>query len=437
MREYVVNKLYVNNNVIYILEDKNRIIVYNPYTMDRVFTTLNRLNDGISQVNKKFEYELSLYDFSLSTLKIIISTACNFRCDYCTLYKNHKEVPIVNMNKEQANKIIDFYKKNIKQGVVLFTGGEPLVNWNVVEHFLNNMNAKFIIQTNGSLLNRKISKTLNKKNVLILLSLDGHEFKQNASRKFIDGEPAHDSILRGYISAKSIGCSIGISILADNSNVNELFNITKKLKIDLQADSFGYNIPHFTKYNDSDVNIEAYTEQLIKIFHFAKKEQVYIDQIARKLKPLLYKTFRVMDCSAAGEAIIFFPDGSTTNCVNYPPFSEQYDVKRWKNRVPLYNDFCKDCISIGMCGGGCYYDGITRFSEGIDLRNCYYTKKMTQVFLWDFYDEMELSGFDEVKLRKSYDGILGFERIAGVSAGHESRKLSTEILKTKLELNKT
>jgi uncharacterized protein len=329
-----------------------------------------------------------------------------------------------------AQKVIDFYNEKIKKGVVLFTGGEPLTNWPAVEYFLDNMDAKFIIQTNGSLITEKIAKKFFDKKVLVILSLDGDTEQKNSMRKLAGGGSAYQKILQGYKNAKATGCSVGASVVAGDYNVNELYDMTVNLRNDLKVDSFGYNIPHYTKYNDSNVDIEKYTEELIKIFYYAKKEGIYIDQIARKLKPLLFETFRIMDCTAGGEQILFYPDGSTTNCVNYPPLrGKSYDYQRWIKRTPIHRKYCRNCPAIGICGGGCLFDGIKRYKEGLDLRNCYFTKKLLEEFLWDIYSELENNGFDFEKMMQVYYGVIGYSSNAGVSAGHETTNLSIEKLK--------
>ena len=411
-------------------EKGNKVILYNPYNLQKLFTTKRNLQKDVNKNFGRLIKKIKITEPVLSNIKVIVSTGCNFRCEYCLVYKNRKNIPNSHMSIEMAQKVIDFYNEKIKSGVILFTGGEPLTNWSTVEYFLDNVNAKFIIQTNGSLITEKMAQKLFNKKVLVILSLDGDTEQKNSMRKLVDGQSAYQKILRGYHCAKAAGCSIGASVVAGDYNVDELYNMTVNLRNDLKVDSFGYNIPHYTKYNDSNVNIKKYTEELIKIFYYAKKEGIYIDQIARKLKPLLFETFRIMDCTAGGEQILYYPDGSTTNCVNYPPLrGKSYNYRRWIKRTPIHRKYCKDCPAIGICGGGCLVDGIKRYNEGLDLRNCYFTKRLLEEFLWDMYSELENNGFDFEKMLRAYDGVIGYSGNAGVSAGHETTNLSIERFK--------
>lgn len=409
---------------IFTFERGDKFIIFSPYNLKKVFTTRNRF---IYDIDKNFQYLIKKPEIPkpvLSNIKVVVSTGCNFRCEYCLVYKNQKKIPQSKMNIEMANKVIDLYNEKIKDGVVLFTGGEPLTNWPIVEYFLDNVKAKFIIQTNGSLINDKIARKFKEKDVLIVLSLDGASQEKNKMRKFKNGKEAYERILDGYKNAKKAGCTVGVSMVAGDYNVDGLYFATKKLRDELKVDSFGYNIPHFTKYNDSNVDIKKYTEELIKIFHYAKRENIYIDQIARKLKPLIFEKFRLMDCTAGGEQILIYPDGSSTNCVNYPPLrGKSYKYDRWVNKTPIHRRICRSCSAIGICGGGCFFDGIKRYKEEVDLRNCYFTKKMLEVFLWDMYDELEKNNFDYEKMKEAYSGVIGCNSLAGVSAGHETTNL--------------
>lgn len=418
---------------IKIFQRENKVILFNPYNLKKVFTSEEELDEKQDEFIKELSKKPIIPKPVLSNIKVIVSTACNFRCEYCLVYKNRKNVAPKLMGKEMADRIIEVYNEKIKDGVIVFTGGEPLTNWKIVNYFLDHVKAKFIIQTNGALITEEIAKKFKEKNVLIILSMDGDDEEKNSMRKLINGDLAYDSIIKGYKIAKEAGCSVGVSVVAGDHNVEELYDMTKNLRDTLSVESFGYNIPHYTKYNDSNVDMEKYTEEMIKIFYYAKKEKIYIDQIARKLKPLLFETFRLMDCTAGGEQILFYPDGLTTNCVNYPPKNKSYDIDRWEKRVPIHRKYCKDCEAIGICGGGCLFDGIKRYKEGLDLRNCYFTKKLLEEFLWDMYAELERNNFDYEKMMESYNGVIGYQSANGISAGHETTNLSIDKLKKEVK----
>jgi uncharacterized protein len=102
-----------------------------------------------------------------------ITTACNFRCRYCTYSDNYeftRSHGFDNMSVGTAQKAIDYYFKNYevvaernptRVPVISFYGGEPLFNFPLVKHVVSYVkkqykkyeeSVSFHITTNGYLL---------------------------------------------------------------------------------------------------------------------------------------------------------------------------------------------------------------------------------------------------------------------------------------------
>ena len=95
---------------------------------------------------------------------IYLGSKCNLNCAYC-----HKEAT------EDVNISYEFIKKlkTIDNLVVKFMGGEPLLYIDTIKKFINELpNAKFVITTNGVLLDEHI-EYFRKHKVYICLSYDG------------------------------------------------------------------------------------------------------------------------------------------------------------------------------------------------------------------------------------------------------------------------
>ena len=204
---------------IKIFQIENKVILFNPYNLKKVFTSEEELDEKQDEFIKELSKKPIIQKPVLSNIKVIVSTACNFRCEYCLVYKNRKNVAPKLMGKEMADRIIEFYNEKIKDGVIVFTGGEPLTNWKIVNYFLDHVKAKFIIQTNGALITEEIAKKFKEKNVLIILSMDGDDEEKNSMRKLINGDLAYDSIIKGYKIAKEAGCSVGVSFVSGYHNL--------------------------------------------------------------------------------------------------------------------------------------------------------------------------------------------------------------------------
>lgn len=136
-------------------------------------------------------------------LILIITEACNFRCNYCfysdeyNYSRNHSKNM---MSWNVAKKIIDYYfdfnQKVLKYNpnfkpTIGFYGGEPLLNWELihksVEYINSNYSDKFkeiyyTVTTNGYLLDEKKAKYLLENGFSIAISLDGNEHDHNRNR---------------------------------------------------------------------------------------------------------------------------------------------------------------------------------------------------------------------------------------------------------------
>ena len=123
---------------------------------------------------------------------MILSEQCNLACKYCFLGNNNDEkrnnFQLESMTKETAEKAIEFFVRQINlsglenyednKPVIIFYGGEPLVNYDVLVYIANRVNemrslepclrhAELSMVTNGLLLNDKRILELNSDHPLI------------------------------------------------------------------------------------------------------------------------------------------------------------------------------------------------------------------------------------------------------------------------------
>lgn len=135
---------------------------------------------------------------AINVCYIILSEQCNLACKYCFLGNNdtHKRKSFLseNMSTETADKAIDFFIRQIKisnpntdqnKPVLIFYGGEPLVNFSTLEHLalrINELrqkekcieNIEMSVITNGVLLDERRLKRLSELKVAIAISVDGY-----------------------------------------------------------------------------------------------------------------------------------------------------------------------------------------------------------------------------------------------------------------------
>lgn len=145
----------------------------------------------------------------ITDLTLNIVNSCNLRCRYCWneagAYgnsSNHKRL----MNEKIAIKAIDLLIKEsrgAKDLVVDFYGGEPLINFDLIEKVIiycrkikkrKNINFRFLLATNGTLLTKEKANFLIENGVDIAVSLDGPRKIQDLQRPFPDKTGSFDII---------------------------------------------------------------------------------------------------------------------------------------------------------------------------------------------------------------------------------------------------
>lgn len=143
---------------------------------------------------------------------IWLTNDCTLNCKYC--YENMESNRRYNMKEDIAFKVLCFIRKQ-KDLVesVNFHGGEPLINYEIMEYFVVelykiNPNIKFSFTTNGTVWNTQICNLLHKYKGSfesgITLSIDGNKNVHNLNRKFKNGQGSYDIAVETLNKLKSI-----------------------------------------------------------------------------------------------------------------------------------------------------------------------------------------------------------------------------------------
>ncbi len=112
---------------------------------------------------------------------VLVTDFCNFRCGYCFI-ENSLKRPNMSMSKDLADKVINVLidaAKEVKEYRVIFYGGEPLSNSEIVFYMIEKLEQasknKFVFScvTNGSLVTEDLARKLKQHSVTVGLSLDG------------------------------------------------------------------------------------------------------------------------------------------------------------------------------------------------------------------------------------------------------------------------
>ncbi len=155
----------------------------------------NRLKDsGIVVAQDNFKKVLEDYRqlngnlfTDVSLFIIVVTTKCNLKCSYC----QSKAGPGQDMSLEVAAKTLDIIlSTRNRSGTLEFQGGEPLLNWPVIEYLIKNSkklskgnkDLHVSLVTNGLLLTKEKIDFLKKHKASICVSLDGPRKVHDKSR---------------------------------------------------------------------------------------------------------------------------------------------------------------------------------------------------------------------------------------------------------------
>ncbi|WP_099188424.1 radical SAM/SPASM domain-containing protein [Tepidibacter mesophilus] len=154
-------------------------------------------------------------------LTLCITNKCNLKCTYC--YQESRYLQN-NMNKETAKKIVDAKIKDLHDSSdekfnVVFIGGEPLLNYEIIVFSVNYINEKlkmwqgkkkFSMTTNGLALTDEIADFLITNNFNIGISLDGDKESHDTYRKTKSGKGSFEKSFRAALMLKNKGAHISI-----------------------------------------------------------------------------------------------------------------------------------------------------------------------------------------------------------------------------------
>lgn len=278
--------------------------------------------------------------YLVRALQLVTSNYCNFRCKYCivdSVYnsKERSEFQNDSSNKQMSfevaemsvKKLIELLRKNGNKYLnIEFFGGEPLMNWPVIEYVLetfkngreDDVRVLYNVTTNGSLINEKMAKIFKKYGVSVVISFDS---PKNTERCLPDGRNSLELIKRSleilkrnknWVTFNSVISKETINNYDGNSLVDfaRYYNIAMiGLILDLDLDFY-----------QEDTNKKRLIEKIWDTYRYAEIQEVPIvgywhqifDQIRGK-QPLSYVA-GYKTCPATGVKLSVEPEGHVFIC---------------------------------------------------------------------------------------------------------------------------
>lgn len=358
-------------------------------------------------------------------LYLLLTDNCNLRCKYCFV---ENRFPVGHqfsyMTIETARKGIDGFVQalhaghRVEQPQIILYGGEPLLNLPVVTFVLEYVdrlkqdgalpaNTLLTVNTNGTRITPESVSLFRRFDGLnIAISVDGPEDIHDSCRPTVGQGGSFERVMEGYRLLKEGGVQAGLCCTISNRNINNLEEIARWFVEEMEVKSIGFNIlidnlQMATTQGDPSEYAKLVSDKLIKCFVFFRDHGVHEDRMMRKVEAFVSGTVYYYDCGGCGQQMVISPDGRVGVCQayfgtdkNFVPLDEHFDPnthplwKEWRSRSPLNMPQCKDCIALGLCGGGCPYNADMQEGSiwGLDEVFCVHAKDTTTFLIRDLLE---------------------------------------------------
>lgn len=336
-------------------------------------STFNFFDNDHSQTNK---------------ITLMLTQKCNLACTYCyggdsgRFFSNGEEMSI-----DTAKKAIDYLISNSetrKTYHILFFGGEPLLNFDVLKEIveycdiLNKVTGKmfsYSMTTNGTLLDDEMLRFFKNNRIGITVSLDGNEEQHDKCRRFPNGNGSYRIILGNMGKMKNVGLPFSIRATIPL----ELFS--KYDEIDSFLNSLGAEsvvISRVSVYDDinKDKLGSTYTDNNDLFVKFHKNyfethvEDVLYDNDEEKMRLMLsvgYTSKKRIACGFMKGTTTVSTDGTLYPCHRFVGMKgfDFGNVKLGINKIIMKQildeldrttERCIDCFARYVCQRNCIRD---------------------------------------------------------------------------------
>ncbi|WP_251620325.1 radical SAM/SPASM domain-containing protein [Odoribacter lunatus] len=357
---------------------------------------------------------------AISNAYIVVTENCNFNCKYCFIsnaVQHAGETKV--MTNEVARQTVKLLQKTYERQqtsydkTITFYGGEPLLNFDVICFFMDEVNRikekyywpsdmKYALITNGFLLTKDILKALQGYGITLSISYDVDK-ESHAQRIDKNGNNSYEVVREKIGLCHEMGIPFSLSITISEvllSRKNEV--LTEILKLSPATIVFNLLIPNTQRLKNEHYYEDA-TDFMIQAFIRLRGIGLYEDRIMRKVRAFSENKMHLYDCCAGGgNQYVITPDGKIGICHGYLnnrkyfsssiydvdfDFRTQVDYLYWKKRTPLLMKQCQECECLSICGGGCPYAADYMYGSiyELDTRFCIHAKKVLDWMIKDLY----------------------------------------------------
>lgn len=273
---------------------------------------------------------------SLRYLEWLVTLRCNLKCSHCYL----GDQKLIDFPEGLISITLDEF--SLMQGLrILVSGGEPILysHFGVLNELIPDYPVRFVLLSNGTLLEDRLVQSLNFHEVQI--SLDGTK----SGHEMIRGTGTYYKVLRAMERIRNAGIDLSVATMIHAGNLKEFDEMSKVME------NFGvreWNID----YPCARGRFEVHPELSVAPQEAAKLMQ--------------YGFGASYHGSSAGwtcgrHLVGILPDGKICRCGLFPDkvlgSIEEGLAKAWDrvHHIPIEATKCKGCDRSDDCGGGCRY----------------------------------------------------------------------------------
>jgi len=164
-------------------------------------------------------------------LALSVTSDCNLRCRYCYASGGEQKTQ---MSWPLAKRAIDVMADCFQCFKIQFTGGEPLLNLDLIEKSVDyiyelGLKVPCQVQTNATLINPDVAGRLKSLKIGIGVSLDGPTSVNDNLRPFSNGKGSTKSALMGIMALRDEGIRVGTTCVLSKANAASLSGLVDLL----------------------------------------------------------------------------------------------------------------------------------------------------------------------------------------------------------------
>lgn len=317
---------------------------------------------------------------NVTTLTLNVTRKCNLNCNYC--FENEKYRTSKQMSFITAKKAIDmFFDKQMSKRKIIFTGGEPMLNFELIKDIVQYIKTEkiiveYCIKTNATLLDTdKIDYLIDNK-FNIQVSLDGNEEAHNTHRVFKNGDGTFSYVnkILCELIEKNYGSKVTISGTLTHQTTKFVEESLQHLNSYKEIGNYELKAPMPNTDPKYLFNMEDFSQSYNANLKYAKN-------LVQKSKSFLSQDKKTNICGIGIWNITIDVDGKIYPCYRLCGMEEYLmgdiyslrhpvQFKLPKDLVSIYelenNSNCSNCYLINICKTGCYADKLMSKMKGQD-----------------------------------------------------------------------